>query len=75
VVASHHIEDLPGLTGHSGRGHATPEGYAAFGPCGLTLDHLKLVRRDVREVKKFRTWVLSALPGAVGRTRTPSCMR
>jgi hypothetical protein len=31
----------------------------------LTLDHLKLGRRDVREVSKFRTWLLSAQAGTV----------
>jgi hypothetical protein len=31
----------------------------------LTLDHLKLVRRDVREVKKLRTLLLSMAPGTV----------
>jgi hypothetical protein len=31
----------------------------------IVFDHLKLVRRDVREVKKFRDLLLSAQPGAV----------
>jgi hypothetical protein len=31
----------------------------------LTLDHLQLVRRDVREVSKLRTWLLSVQAGTV----------
>jgi hypothetical protein len=48
---------------NSRRGHAPPKGYAA--PGRLTLNHLKLVRRDLREVTRFRTWLLSAQAGAV----------
>jgi hypothetical protein len=29
----------------------------------LTFDHMKLVRRQPTEVKRFRDWVLSAQPG------------
>jgi hypothetical protein len=29
----------------------------------LTFDHMKLVRRDLTEVKKFRDWLLGGHPG------------
>jgi hypothetical protein len=31
----------------------------------LVFDHLKLVRRDVQEVSKFRIWLLSSCAGTV----------
>ena len=31
----------------------------------IYFDHLKLVRRELREVKKFRDWLLSAQVGEV----------
>jgi hypothetical protein len=35
----------------------------------ITFDHWRLVKRNPRELRKFRSWVLSARPGEISRVR------
>ncbi len=35
----------------------------------ITFDHMKLVRRQPTEIKRFRDWVLGAQPGELAEVR------
>jgi hypothetical protein len=35
----------------------------------LSFDHMRLVRRDVREVARYRRWLLEAAPGDVTQAK------